>query len=182
MDISFDDLLDAEPEKRTSIRVTRPQPKAGKPFRREEDQETRANWKAPEPEALVLFWSRTICCNCGSSFEHPTYQQNATLVRYRVSRFRTLLRPYNHADARKYIDLPRLREVTQHTVLYCSACFDEHALLDGDHTSSCFEDQLDLFPEISCTTIPPSIDEKLYLTAIKPFIPVATDEELDTMK
>lgn len=133
-EITFDDLLgDHKPAKKTSIKIIQPQV-AGRPFRPTEYRETKANWDTPKPEVLILFWSETACLHCGEVHSHPTYQQNSTMVRFRVSRFRTLLRPYLLGEEHRYTDIPRVRETTQSTVRYCNHCFDAHipSLADFD--------------------------------------------------
>ncbi len=175
MDISFDDLLAEEPAKKTSVKLKDEPVKAGRPFRRKEHRETPANWDAPKPEAVILFWTSTTCDSCGEVYSAPTYAQNSTLVRYRVSRFRTLLRPYSKGLEVFYRDLPRLKEVTHSTVRFCTHCFDEHAeTLDALADQYCSEHEQFVGPlpgplAQSCSEL------------IKPFVDVDyTDTELHT--
>ncbi len=126
--ITFDDLLDEEPETKTSIRVQRKVIKAGRPYRPPEWRDTPANWDSPKPELVVLFLTETTCTHCGVTHKHPTYENNAVQVRYRVSRFRTLMRPYRKGEELRYRHLPKATEVIKRTTTYCHECFDEHAI------------------------------------------------------
>ena len=166
-EVTFDDLLVEEPAKKTSLKIIE-KVIAGRPYQPKEHRDTPARWDSPTPEALVLHWTDTFCSNCGTLHSHPTYQQNSVNVRYRVSRFRTVMKPYAKADKLKYKDLPRLRETTKGTVQECANCFHEHADLDADHSIPS-EDHLDLYPELHGIT---NDHSKGFASAIKPFLPI----------
>jgi len=167
-EVTFDDLLGTDaPIKKTSLKIIEKIIAKRDPKIYPDRADTRANWTSPQPESLVLHWTETFCTNCGTKHEHPTYQLNSVNVRYRVSRFRTILKPYANADKLKYGHLPRLRETTKGTVQECANCFHECANLDADHSIP-RDDQLDLFPGHTGITN----DRSDFASAIKPFLPI----------
>lgn len=168
-DISFDDLLAEKPKKRTSIKREAPKVKAGRVYTPASNRETKPNWESPEPEAVILFWSETKCDCCGTLYSHPTYMQNSCLVRYRVSRFRSILKPYSKSDEAKLNGLPRMKETSHHTVRHCAACFDDAVEMDEmtmalwlEDATSNSEDEKPISPFIHVDESEAEITEKFF--------------------
>jgi len=122
--VTFDDFLSSEPATAINVKREKKVVKAPAIFKSEDWRDTVANWTSPTPEEIVLFWSETKCQNCKKVYSHPTYEQNSLLIKYRVSKFRAILRPYSPATANITVNLPRVKCVTESVVHWCISCFE----------------------------------------------------------